>query len=181
MGLVQDCSNSSALAMELLHSFTKPLLYFYGEWFYQYRENTVMVIRLQDLLNFLCTMRIPKLVTWHNSIVLLKWPLVCYVLCYIAVSRTHWDICPTAEPELDGTKLWTSMNYKNSESMRLKWPWRSRTCAPLLDTSWKHAKMYGKNLMIVAQICRDNFATRFRDCLIDQWTDTNTQKNPSPS
>ena len=27
-GLVQDCSYSSALAMELLQSFTKPLIYF---------------------------------------------------------------------------------------------------------------------------------------------------------
>ena len=27
-GLVQDCSNSSALAMELLHSYTKPSIYY---------------------------------------------------------------------------------------------------------------------------------------------------------
>ena len=30
-GLVQDCSNSSALAMELLHSCTKPLIWYPGD------------------------------------------------------------------------------------------------------------------------------------------------------
>ena len=31
-GLVQDCSNSSALAMELLQSCTKPSIWTYGHW-----------------------------------------------------------------------------------------------------------------------------------------------------
>ena len=31
-GFVQDCSNSSAVAMELLQSCTKPSIYGYGVW-----------------------------------------------------------------------------------------------------------------------------------------------------
>ena len=34
-GLAQDCSNSSALAMELLQSCAKPLVYGWGTWLLQ--------------------------------------------------------------------------------------------------------------------------------------------------
>ena len=55
-GLVQDCSNSSALAMELLQSCTEPLIYYLGFWMHSAYIEMIDIMSYKVLVMLLWSM-----------------------------------------------------------------------------------------------------------------------------
>ena len=95
--LVQDCSNSSGLAMELLQSCTKPsiwcspavsplihsiLTYIFQLYLYTLKSSSVKSIK--DNVVFSCHMLSLRMTLWQSPNIMLSYFIICY-LCLLSL------------------------------------------------------------------------------------------------